>query len=144
MKKILTSVMIAWISCSAWAQSSSVILSELKVSALVDVSAKGKSTFVIHLSVNEPKNLGYLEIAFQDRLGNPIGSTTSLFTRVKEGKVEIVFDDFTVPFQNSSVDFMLQVSDHIKLAEHMMRVTGHDKTNQVSNTLIYDPLHQTH
>jgi hypothetical protein len=138
MKKIYTAAFLFLSSTVAFAQSSPVVLSGLKVTPVIDAAAE-KNSLMIEMNVSDPSALTRLEVSTDD--GNAEGAVTNLYAVTQKGNVvELVFDKYAVPFEGQTIRFFLKVKDQMKSPYHKVMIKAYDKSNKATNSLVYDQI----
>jgi hypothetical protein len=116
-------------------QNSSVVLSSLKVTDIIDPSAREMNNFMIDVSASAPSSLSRLEVVFEEN--GAMILTTYIPVVINAGKAELKFDKYTIPFEGQNVRFIMKVRDQFRSPYHKILVKGYDLSNQETNQVTF-------
>ncbi len=138
MKRIYTSVFFCFLCVMAFGQVSSVVLSGLKVTPMINASSPEANGFLVELKVSDPSLLVRLEITLEDSQNR--GQTTRMLYPVEQhgDKIELLVEKYAVPFDGQAIRFFVKASDQMKSPYHKMDVMGYDKSKLITNTVVYN------
>jgi hypothetical protein len=140
--KIIYSVLILVVTTgSAWAQNSTVVLSDLHVRPVMDPSANALNTFMIDLKISDPSLLKSIIFSMEDDL-NPTGNSTQSFTiAIEDQKPVLKFEDYSIPIEQQTLQIFLKVRDQLTSPYQRIVVKGRDASGNFTNELLYNREH---
>jgi hypothetical protein len=138
LKRILIISVLSGIALAVSAQTSTVVLSSLKVTTVIDAVNPELNNFLIELTVSDPSKLVRLEISAEDGNNRTNSSLTVFPVVIRDGKPELALEKYNVPFEGQRITFALSVRDQMKSPYHKIVIQGFDKANAATNQLVFN------
>jgi|GEM_PF-3186304 len=130
----------ALVLCTAYAQTSALVLSDLQVREIMDPSVNQVNTFMIGFNANDPVSLNSVEVRLDDATS---GKREFFSVSVRDGKAYLKVRQDEIPFVNNRVEFLLPTRDQLTQPYAHVRVQGFTATGQPTNELVYNSIRST-